>query len=262
MTKMKGLKLITGAEKRRLRRELKQMWSTVPPHALARARELAGVQPGKEHEFRVAAVRDQTDSYFFDYDVDVSFRAGLVDDEVNGEPAKLLRVQLLCDGRVWQIKDWIYANRFRSNEQLNQWLASIEKHLLLHLLERLRDTCILTWDEAVAKASAEHGVRQIDLTALAEAHVRELRREKSKALSIKRGAKKGSKQSKARLSKRQVEVDLPKFIRENGEETTRKQAAERFGLNNEKAFDRALAKHGKNWRRLRVEAIMEKKKGD
>src|SRR5687767_10099645 len=66
MAKIPGFKLITGAEKRRLRRELKQMWSAVPPHALAKARKLARVQAGKEHEFRVAAVKEQNGTLAFD----------------------------------------------------------------------------------------------------------------------------------------------------------------------------------------------------
>ena len=49
---------MSEAEKRQLQHELKQMWDTVPPQELARARELAGVQPGQEHKFRVAAVQD------------------------------------------------------------------------------------------------------------------------------------------------------------------------------------------------------------
>jgi hypothetical protein len=175
---------------------------------------------------------------------------------VNGEDAKLLKVQLQCGERAWQIEDGIYAKRFQSSEHLNDWLTSIEKHVFVHLLERLRDTCIYVWDEAVAKASGDHGVRTIDLTALANAHIKELRNEKSKALSIKRGAKKGSKQSKVRLSKRQVE----KFIQENGEDTTRKEAVERFGLTNEKALDRAIGSYG-GWRKLKVEAMMKIKKG-
>jgi hypothetical protein len=261
MKRMPGYKLVTPVERRRLRRELEQMWDTVPPQALAKARELAGVQPGKEHEFRIAVVKDQEGTCFIDYRVPINLRVWLVDGMVKGEKAKLLKVQLQCGERAWQINDGVYAKRFQSNEQLNDWLAAIQKYVLLHLLERLRDTCIYVWDEAVAKASDDHGVRTIDLTALAEAHVKELRREKSRALTIRRGAKKGSKHSKVYLSKRQVEVDLPKFIRENGEDTTRKEAAERFGLTNEKALDRALAPHGKRWRKLKVEAMMKTKKG-
>src|SRR5688500_15067922 len=67
MTKKPGFRPLTGAETRRLRRELKQGWSTVPPHAIDRARELAGVQPGKEHEFRLAYVPEQQDTSFIDY---------------------------------------------------------------------------------------------------------------------------------------------------------------------------------------------------
>lgn len=262
MKKTPGYKLVTPAERRRLRRELKQMWGTVPPQALARARELAGVQPGKEHEFRIALVKEQEGTHFIDYRVGISLRVGLVDDVVNGEKAKLLKVQLQCGERAWQVNDGIYAKRFQNNEQLNNWLAAIQKHVLLHLSDSLRDTCIYVWDEAVAKASDDHGVRRIDLTALAKVHIEELKHDKSKALSIKPGAKKGSKQSKVYLSRRQVEIDLPKFIRENGEDTTRKEAAELFGLTNAKALDRALAPYGKGWRKLKVEAMMKTKKGD
>lgn len=261
MKKIPGYKLVTPAERRRLRSELEQMWSTVPPQALAKARELAGVQPGKEHEFGVALVKEQEGTYLMGHDVPINFRVWLIDNAVNDENAKLLRVQLLCGDRAWQIDDGVYAKRFQSNEQLTEWLSSIEKHVGLHLLERLRDTCIYVWDEAVAKASDDHGVRTIDLTALANAHIREIRKDKSKALSIQRGAKRGSKHSKVHLSKKQVKFDLPDFIRENGEETTRKQAAQRFGLNNEKALDRALAQHGKRWRKLKDEATMKIKKG-
>jgi len=261
MTKTRRFKRLTQSETERLRREVEQMWSTVPPHALARARELAGVQPGKEHEFRIALVREQEDICFLKCSGGVNLRAGLADGLVKGEKAKLLNLQLQCGDRAWQINNGIYANRFQSSEHLRKFLASIEKHVQLYLLERLRDTCIYVWDEAVAKASDDHGLRKIDLTEFADAQIKELRKDKSKALSIRRGAKTGSKQSKARLSKRQVEIDLPKFIRENGEDTTRKRAAQRFGLANDKALDRALAQHGKGWRKLKVEAMMETKKG-
>lgn len=202
----------------------------------------------------------QEDACFIDYKPEVRLSASVVDDVVNEQDAKRLRVQIHCDGRLWQINDSTYAWRFQNAEHLNKWLGSIEEHVRLHLSERLLDTCFFIWDEAVAKASHDHEVRKIDLTALADAHAKELRRDKSKALSIPLGRRKGSKQSKGYLSKRQVEFDLPKFIRENGEDTTRKQAAERFGLNNEKALDRALAPHGKRWRKLKVEAMLERKK--
>ena len=236
------------------------MWGTVPPQALAKARELAGVEPGKEHEFRVALVKEQEGTHFIDYSLPVNLRVWLVDGVVKGQKAKLLKLQLNCGDRAWQIKDSVYAKRFQSSEQLNKWLAAIERHVAVHLLQRLRDTCIYTWDEALAKASDDHGVRPIDLTALANAQIKELRQDKSKALAIKRGAKKGSKQSKVHLSKRQVEIDLPDFIRKNGEDTTRKEAVERFGLTNERALDRALAPYG-GWRKLKVEAMMKIKKG-
>lgn len=261
MTKIPGFKLITGNEKRRLRRELKQMWSTVPPHALERARQLAGVQPGKKHQFRIAAVQEQESNNFLDYSFAVGLRAELLDDLLNGQAAKQLNVQLQCGERQRRVRDLIYANRFRSTDQMNKWLASIHEYHLLHLAERLQDTCFTIWDEALAKASADHGVRKINLTALREAQIKELRADKREALSIKRGAKTGSKHSKHSLTKTQVEFDLPRFIRENGEDTTRKQAAERFGFPNEKGFDRALARWGKNWRTLKVEAMMQTKKG-
>lgn len=260
MAKTRGFKRLTQAETRRLHRELKQSWRTVPPHALARARELAGVQAGKEHEFRVALVKEQEGEQFIDYQLPVNLLVWLVDGMVKGQKGKLLKVQLNCGERAWQINDGVYAKRFQSSEQLNKWLAAIDKYVVLHLQERLRDTCIYIWTEAVAKASDDHGVRRIDLTALANAQIKELRQDKSKALAIKRGAKKGSKQSKVRLSKRQIEIDLPNFIRENGEDTTRLAAVKRFGLTNERALDRALAPYG-GWRKLKVEAMMKIKKG-
>jgi hypothetical protein len=236
------------------------MWSTVPPHALARARELAGVQSGKEHEFRIALVKEEDGTCFTSHDVPVNLRVWLADGMVKEEKAKLLKLQLQCGDRAWQMDDGVYAKRFQSNEQLTEWLSSIEKHVRLHLSERLWDACFFTWDEAIAKASSEHGVRKVDLTALAKTHLKDMRKDKSKALQIKRGAKKGSKQSKVYLSKRQVEFDLPNFIRENGEDTTRKQAATRLRLNNERALDRALAPYG-GWRKLKLEAMMKRKKG-
>src|SRR5688500_11458718 len=102
MTKGSGLKSLTGAEKRRLRRELKQMWSTVPPHALAKARKLARVQPGKEHQFRTAFVKAQEGKNISDYRTEINLRVWLVDGEVKGEDAKLLKVQLQCGERAWQ----------------------------------------------------------------------------------------------------------------------------------------------------------------
>lgn len=257
MAKTPRFKRLTQAETRRLRRESKQMWSTVPPHALARARELAGVEAGKEHEFRVALVQEQEDVCFLRYRGGVNLRAGLADGLVNSEEAKLLSLQLQCGERAWQINDGIYSNRFQSSHHLQKFLASIENHVQRHLLERLRDTCIDVWDEALAKASQNHGVRTIDLAAFADAQVKELRKDKSKALSIPLGRRKGSKQSKVSLSKRQVEVDLPKFIRDNGSDTTRKQAAAWLRLNNEKALDRALARWGTSWRTLKDEVLMK-----
>jgi hypothetical protein len=252
---------MSEAEKRQLQHELKQMWDIVPPQELARARELAGVQTGKEHEFRIAAAKGQERNDFLDDSFAVRLRAELLDDVLNEQAAKQLNVQLQCGERQWQIRDGIYAHRFRSTQQLNNWLASIHEYYVLHLIERIRDTCLSVWDEALAKASNDHGVRKIDLTALREAQIKELRADKSKALSIKRGAKTGSKQSKHSLSKRQVDIDLPQYIRENGDETTRKEAAKRFGFSNEKAFDRALAQRGKRWRKLKDEAMMKIKKG-
>ena len=114
MTKTRRFKRLTQSETERLRREVEQMWSTVPPHALARARELAGVQPGKEHEFRVALVREQEDMCFLKCGGGVNLRAGLADGLVTGEKAKLLNLQLQCGDRAWQINNGIYANRFQS----------------------------------------------------------------------------------------------------------------------------------------------------
>lgn len=258
MAKTPELKLMPEAERRQLIRELNQMWRSIPKHARAKARQLGGGPPGEGQQFRVAQV--QEDACFLDYNPGVSLRVSLIDEAINGEDAKRLKVQVQCDGRVWQNNDFVYTRRFRSAKHLNQWLAAIEKHVRLHLSERLWDACFFTWDEAIAKASSEHGVRKVDLTALAKTHLKDMRKDKSKALQIKRGAKKGSKQSKVYLSKRQVEIDLPKFIRENGEDTTRKQAATRLRLNNERALDRALAPHG-GWRKLKLEAMMKRKKG-
>jgi len=259
MAKTPKFELMAEPERRKLLRELRQMWRTVPKHARARARQLAGWQHGKNTQFRLAVVHE--DASFIDYAPGVRFRVSLIDDVVNGEDAKRVRVQVQCDGRAWEINDSVYARRFRNIEQLNKWVASIEKHLRLHLSQRLFDACFFTWDEAIAKASNDHGVREVDVTALALAHINDLRRDKSKALSIPRGRRKGSKQSKVYLSKRQVEVNLPAFIRENGDDTTRKEAAKRFGLTNEKALDRALAQHGKRWRKLKAEAMTKIKKG-
>jgi hypothetical protein len=66
MTRGPRLKSLTGAEKKRLRRELEQMWSTVPEHALPKARQLAGVQTGKECEFRTAVVQEQNGAFAFE----------------------------------------------------------------------------------------------------------------------------------------------------------------------------------------------------
>jgi hypothetical protein len=127
MKKTPGYKLVTPAERQRLRHELEQMWSTVPPHALAKARELAGVEAGKEHEFSVALVREQEDTCLLNYGAPINLRVGMVDDAVNGQKAKLLNVQLICGERAWQIKDGVYAKRFQSSEHLKTFLASIEK---------------------------------------------------------------------------------------------------------------------------------------
>lgn len=255
MKKTPELEFMAEPERRQLISELRQMWRSIPKHARANARRLGGGPPGKRQQFRVAVV--QEDACFLDYNPGVSLRASLIDEAINGEDAKRLKVQVQSDGRVWQNNDFVYTRRFRSPKHLNQWLVAIEKHVRLHLSERLWDTCFFIWDEAIAKASSEHGVRKVDLTALAKTHLKDMRKDKSKALQIKPGAKKGSKHSKVHLSRKQVEIDLPKFIRDNGEETTRKEAAERFGLNNEKALDRALAQHGKGWRKLKLRATMK-----
>jgi len=255
MKKIPGYKLVTPAERRQLRSELEQMWSTVPPQELAKARELAGVQPGKEHEFRIALVKEEEGTQFIDSRVPINLRVWLTHGIVNGEDAKLLKVQLQCGERAWQIDDGVYAKRFQSSEHLNDWLTSIEKHVFVHLLERLRDTCIYVWDEAVAKASGDHGVRKIDLTALAKSHIEELKSEKRNALSITPGAKKGSKHSKVKISAQRLRVDLPKVIRELGD-PTRDQAAKRLGLKNGKALYRFLRGYGdkRRWTRIKTDA--------
>lgn len=60
-------------------------------------------------------------------------------------------------------------------------------------------------------------------------------------MGIRRGATKGAKKSKVRMSKMELETEMPKVIREISrleQEPTRDRVAKKLGLSNAKALDR------------------------
>jgi hypothetical protein len=86
------------------------------------------------------------------------------------------------------------------------------------------------------------------------------RRQLSKELGVKRGARKGVKQPRLRFNRETVEVDLPRKIRElrrhADKDPTRLEAARALGLPNAKALDRLKERFGdtRKWRQVLADA--------
>lgn len=184
MKKRPGYKVLTPAERRRLLRELEQMWSTVPPQALARARELAGVETGKEHEFRVAFVREsygiglksearpQANVIVPDSTPrsEITMRIELGECVTEGIPHKRLWVRVSCDGAIGQLHEDQPVTAFRDDEHAIRWAQDAIQYVNVYLPERLRTLALLTVREAIAKSSEAHGIAEIDWKILAKSH--------------------------------------------------------------------------------------------
>jgi hypothetical protein len=183
MAKTRGFKRLTQAETRRLRRETKQMWDSVPPHRLASARELAGVEEGKEHEFRAAFVREsgigvkseaRPEANVIVPDStprsELTMEIELGDCVVDGVQHKRLWVRVSCDGAIGQHKHDEPVTAFRDNEHSIRWVHDTIQYLNRYLPERLRTMALLTVREAIAKSSEAHGIAEIDWKTLAKSH--------------------------------------------------------------------------------------------
>lgn len=202
MKKTQGYKLVTPAERRRLRRELKQMWSTVPPQELARAGELAGVQPGKEHEFLVAAVQELAFNLGKDGapctaelpqpDIEIQF---WLSDEHRDPLRKELRVSVLAGGLPG---NGIERRQFQSDEQAHDWLQFILSDLAYQLPFALRTTILNSIEESIYKACERFKLHNFEETKpeLSKRHQKLLSQRKSKRLQTKKGPTTGSKWSK------------------------------------------------------------------
>ncbi len=184
MAKTRGLKRLTQVETRRLRREVEQMWGTVPPHRLASARELAGVEEGKEHEFRAAFVQE---SYGIGVKSEARPEANVIvpdstprsevtmeielgDCVVDGVQHKRLWVRVSCDGAIGERREDQPVTTFRDDEHAIRWVQNMIAYLNSYLPDRLRTMALLTVREAIAKSSEVHGIGETDWKELAESH--------------------------------------------------------------------------------------------
>jgi len=270
MKKTPGYKLLTPAETRRLRREVKQMWSTVPPQALAKARELAGVQPGKEHEFQIAAIQEIAFELGTDEvpctaevsqpEIEIKFWLS----EVDGESSqKELCISVLAGGLPGTATE---RRQFQSDEQVHDWLRFVLSDLSYQLPFALRTSILHSIEESIYKGCEHFKLHNFNerKAELSERHLKIIRQRKTKALRTKKGPDKGSKWSK--VTKQQIEK-LPQVIRElheQGEKTSRANAAKRVGIRGNalaraKSLDRALKRWrpGESWSEI-VEAAIKK----
>lgn len=258
--KKPGYRLVTAAEKRRLQHELKQTWDTVPLQGLARARELAGVQPGKEHEFRVAAVEELT----FDLGKDgvpgtvelpqpeIQIKFALSDGD--GDPLrKELRVSVLAGGLPGNGTE---RRQFQSDEQAHEWLQFILLDFAYQLPFALRTTILNSFEESIYKACERFKLHNFDETKreLSERHQTLLRQRRWKRLQTKSGPKTGSKWSK--VTREQIER-LPQVVQqlhETSERITRPAVAQLLNIRGNastraKSLSRALQRYrpGESW---------------
>lgn len=165
MTKRSRFKLMTDAEKQQLRSELKQMWDTVPPHALASARELAGVQPGQEHEFRVAEVQELAfelgkegvpcTAEIPQPDIEIKF---WLSDEDQDPLRKELRISVLTGGLPG---DGTERRQFESDEQAHDWFQFILLDLAYQLPFALRTTILHSIEETLYKACERFNLHKL-----------------------------------------------------------------------------------------------------
>lgn len=268
MKKTPGYKLLSPAERRRLRRELEQMWSTVPPQALDRARELAGVQAGKEHEFRVAAVQglafelgkdgEPCTAEIPQPDIEIKFWLSDGDED---PLHKELRVSVLAGGLPGNGRE---RRQFQSEEQAHDWLQFILLDLAHHLPYALRTTILNSIEESLYKGCERFKLHNFEETKreLSERHQKILRERRRKRLPPRKGPKTGSKWSK--VSREQIER-VPEIIRqlnEKGERATRPAVAQLLkirgnALTRAKSLDRALDRWrpGESWSQIVEEAI-------
>lgn len=262
MAIIRKLKLLTESETERLRRESKQAWDTVPPHRLARARELARVKAGKEHEFGVAAVqeRDAMPSTAELPQPDIQIKFWLSD--IDGEKSlKELRVSLLAGGLLGNA---IERRQFQSDEQAHDWLQFILSDLALQLPFALRITILNILEESIYKACERFKLHNFEETKreLSERHEKILRKKKRQRLRPKKGPKTGSKW--ARVDRGMIER-LPEVVRQlhgKGERITRAAVAQLLkmrgnAITRAKALDRALDRWrpGESWSEIVDDAI-------
>jgi hypothetical protein len=270
MTKMKGFKLMTAPEKRRLRRELKQGWRTVPPHTLDRARELAGVEAGKEHVFRTAAVQNVTLAFESGKDrapctaqlpqPDIEIKFWLSDIDGN-TGRKELRVSVLAGGLPGNGTE---RRQFQSDEQAHDWLQFVLLDLAYQLPFELRTTILNSIEESIYKACERFNLHNFDETKreLSERHQKIVRDRKRTRLQTKKGPTKGRKWS--RVTREQI-ARVPELIRQlhkNGERATRPAVAQLLKLRGNartraKSLDRALDRWrpGESWSEIVEDAI-------
>lgn len=274
MSKIRDFKWLTEAEGQQLRRELEQMWSTVPQDALARARQLAGVEAGKEHQFRVAAVQEQNGVLAFQFgkdgvpctaelpqtDIEVKFWLS----EFEGDPLqKELHVSVLAGGLPGTV---IEGQRFESDDHAARWLQFILADLAYQLPRALRTTILLSIEKSMYRARKRFNLYNFDETEreLSEQHLKILRKKAGETLQIRKGPGRGRKWSK--VTRQQIEK-LPEAIRQldgEGEAASRSNAAKRIGIPGSsvaraKSLDRALERYrpGETWLQI-VEGARKK----
>ena len=259
---------MSEAEKQRLQHELKQMWDTVPPQELARARELAGVQSGKEHEFQIAAVEERTLEFGKEGvpctaelpQPEIQIKFGLSD--ADGDPLrKELRVSVLAGGLPGNGTE---RRQFQSDEQAHDWLQFILLDLAYQLPFALRTTILNSIEESIYKACDRFELHNFGETKreLSERHQTLLRQRRRKRLQTKTGPKTGSKWSK--VTREQIER-LPQVIQqlhETSERITRPAVAQLLNIRGNdstraKSLDRALKRYrpGESWQQIVEDAI-------
>jgi hypothetical protein len=264
MSKIRDFKWLTEAESEQLPHELKQMWSTVPEDALARARQLAGVEAGKEHQFRVAAVPEQNGLFGLQFGKDgVPCAAQLPQPEIeikfylsefNGDPLqKELHISVLAGGLPGTA---VEGQLFESDDHAARWLQYILSDLAYQLPYALRTTILLSIEKSMYKARERFKLYNFDETEreLSEQHLKILRKKASKTLQIRKGPRKGRKWS--RVTRQQIDK-LPEAIRQldsEGEAASRPNVAKRIGIPGSsvaraKSLDRTLERYrpGETW---------------
>lgn len=241
-------RLLTESETLQLRRETKQAWDTVPPHRLARARELAGVEAGKEHEFRVASVRE---SYGIGLKSEARPEANVIvpdstprsevtmeieigDCVVDGVQHKRVWVRVSCDGAIGEHKHDEPVTGFRDEEHAIRWVQDAIQYVNVYLPERLRMMALLTVREAIAKSSEANGIAEIDWKVLAKSHGDRVAKNIKQSHGVRSGPERLFKTKQEYLN---FLAEAARASRSEGKEFTQESVAE-FAT---KKFDKAEA---------------------